>query len=82
MKCAEHYQTLYPQISRQKQTPCCIGIEIDEKRYLEACENIRETKVAHLCQMINMNALEVDYSQATAFFCYLIPRGKMTQINL
>ena len=53
----------------------CVGVEIDEARFQEAVTNIESENLSHLCTMICANALEVEYSEASAFFLYLIPRG-------
>mmetsp|Transcript_28294 Transcript_28294/g.41062 ORF Transcript_28294/g.41062 Transcript_28294/m.41062 type:complete len:196 (+) Transcript_28294:94-681(+) len=70
-------------IQMASETPCqtLIGIEIDAERAMEAKENIAQamksgqipsdTSIKVVCQ----NALEVDYSDATVVFLYLIPRG-------
>ena len=52
------------------------GVEIDEERGSAA-----QAAIAELClaegrvQLIIGNALEQDYSEGTAFFLYLVPRG-------
>lgn len=62
--------------------PCCqqttgtlIGIEIDEERAALASEKIQIEGLTGRCSMLCGNALEQDYSSATAIFLYLIPRG-------
>lgn len=58
-----------------------VGIEIDEDRAKEAECNIERAKregqiPKEACITIRReNAMEVDYSQATAVFLYLVPRG-------
>lgn len=53
-----------------------IGVEIDEARALEAQQNIDERALEeNKCKIICGNALEFDYSDGTAFFLYLVPRG-------
>jgi ubiquinone/menaquinone biosynthesis C-methylase UbiE len=53
----------------------CIGIEIDEERAAVAEESIVLNNFSSECRIIVGNALEQDYSSATAFFLYLVPRG-------
>ena len=53
-----------------------VGVEIDEVRAGEAQNNIDEHGlVENKCKIICGNALEYDYSDGTAFFLYLVPRG-------
>lgn len=53
-----------------------IGIEIDEERARVCESNLRTAQIDHdRCIVITQNALEVDFSQGTCFFMYLIPRG-------
>lgn len=64
-------------------TPCSrfVGIEIDEDRAKEAQTNVEEAKLSgQIPDGVSIvirkeNALEVDYSEATAVFLYLVPRG-------
>mmetsp|Transcript_9091 Transcript_9091/g.15376 ORF Transcript_9091/g.15376 Transcript_9091/m.15376 type:complete len:219 (-) Transcript_9091:45-701(-) len=53
----------------------CTGIEINEERVTEALQRIKEESLEDKCSMISGNALEQDYSTATVFYLYLIPRG-------
>jgi precorrin-6B methylase 2 len=52
-----------------------IGIEIVEDRCHEIESRLVELNLSNRCQIVNRNALEVDYSTATAFYLYLVPRG-------
>jgi hypothetical protein len=52
-----------------------IGVEIDEQRGTEAKERIVALGLEGSSQIIIGNALEQDYSNGTAFFLYLVPRG-------
>mmetsp|Transcript_57919 Transcript_57919/g.172874 ORF Transcript_57919/g.172874 Transcript_57919/m.172874 type:complete len:174 (-) Transcript_57919:404-925(-) len=59
-----------------------VGIEIDPDRASEAQENVRRAledgKIDGASRRITIecrNALEVDYSNATVVFLYLVPRG-------
>ena len=64
-------------------TPCrrFVGIEIDEDRASEAQTNVEQARLAgQIPEGVSIvirreNALEVDYSEATAVFLYLVPRG-------
>lgn len=64
-------------------TPCrrFVGIEIDEGRAQQAQRNVDEARTAgRIPEEVSIlirraNALEVDYSEATAVFLYLVPRG-------
>ena len=64
-------------------TPChrFVGIEIDEDRAREAQTNVEQARLAgQIPEGVSIvirreNALEVDYSEATAVFLYLVPRG-------
>ncbi len=64
-------------------TPCrrFVGIEIDEGRAQQAQCNVDEArKAGRIPEEVSIlirraNALEVDYSEATAVFLYLVPRG-------
>ena len=64
-------------------TPCrrFVGIEIDEDRAREAQTNVDQAKSSgQIPEEVSIvirreNALEVDYSEATAVFLYLVPRG-------
>ena len=64
-------------------TPCrrFVGIEIDEDRAKEAQTNVEQaTLLGQIPEGVSIvirreNALEVDYSEATAVFLYLVPRG-------
>ena len=53
----------------------CIGIEINESRARAAEILIQSLDLCKLCSIICANALECDYSNATAIFLYLVPRG-------
>ena len=54
----------------------CIGVEIDEERGNSANQAIEAAGLSlNRCQVIVGNALEIDYSNATAFYLYLVPRG-------
>ena len=54
----------------------CVGVEIDETRGNEAASSIKAAGLSSdKCHIIIGNALEQDYSSATMFFLYLIPRG-------
>jgi len=53
----------------------CVGIEVDQERCEQAQININSSSVSSRCQIICGNALEYDYSNGTAFFLYLVPRG-------
>lgn len=55
--------------------PRIVGVEIDEARAAEAEANITEAKEGDRVTVLCSNALAVDYSDATAFFLYLVPRG-------
>lgn len=52
-----------------------IGIEIDEERCKEVQNKIDELKLGEKCNILCGNALEMDFSNATAIFIYLVPRG-------
>lgn len=58
-----------------------VGIEIDEDRAKEAQTNVEQaTLLGQIPEGLSIvirreNALEVDYSEATAVFLYLVPRG-------
>lgn len=64
-------------------SPCrkFVGIEIDEERAREAEANVgRARRDGQIPEGTSItirreNAMEVDYSQATAVFLYLVPRG-------
>ena len=64
-------------------TPCrrFVGIEIDEDRAREAQTTVDQAKsLGQIPKEVSIvirreNALEVDYSEATAVFLYLVPRG-------
>lgn len=51
------------------------GIDINEERIEEANKNIEERSLCSYCTAISANALDLDYSDATVIFLYLIPRG-------
>jgi 16S rRNA A1518/A1519 N6-dimethyltransferase RsmA/KsgA/DIM1 with predicted DNA glycosylase/AP lyase activity len=53
----------------------CVGVEIDETRHELAVQAIESAGLGSLVSMVCANALELDYSEATALFLYLIPRG-------
>lgn len=55
----------------------CIGVEIDEERAMLAIKNIKDKgdSIEKRCKMVINNALNEDYSDGTAFFLYLVPRG-------
>ena len=54
----------------------CVGVEIDETRGNEAADSIKAAGLSReKCDIVIGNALEQDYSSATMFFLYLIPRG-------
>lgn len=55
----------------------CIGVEIDEERVNEIKQCILDTfsEEPMRCQIVHGNALDVDLSNASAFFLYLVPRG-------
>eukprot|EP01031_Cornospumella_fuschlensis_P030205 gene30205-36490_t len=53
-----------------------VGIEIDEERACVCESNLQSAHIdSNRCKVITQNALEVDFSQGTCFFLYLIPRG-------
>ncbi len=52
-----------------------VGIEIDEARCSLLSNKIGGSAHTSRCKVICGNALEQDYSEATCFFLYLIPRG-------
>lgn len=53
-----------------------VGVEIDEDRANQAIADLLQMELdPSRYQMLIKNALDVDYSSATAFFLYLIPRG-------
>jgi hypothetical protein len=64
-------------------TPCrrFVGIEIDEDRAREAQAKVDQAKLSgQIPKGVSItirreNALEVDYTEATAVFLYLVPRG-------
>jgi len=53
----------------------CWGVEIDEERGGAAQRAIAERDLDSRVTLIIGNALEQDYSEGTAFFLYLVPRG-------
>jgi len=53
----------------------CIGVEIDEERGREAQAALLAKSLQDRVKLIIGNALEQDYSDGTAFFLYLVPRG-------
>ena len=53
----------------------CMGVEIDEERGASAQAAIVARSLQERVKMIIGNALEQDYSEGTAFFLYLVPRG-------
>jgi predicted RNA methylase len=56
-----------------------VGIEIDEERAGILRERISSSlSLKERCEVICGNALEQDFSRATAFFMYLIPHGLKT----
>ena len=55
--------------------PSFIGIEIDEDRANEARGNILDAGLQELISITTTNAMNVDYSEATIIFLYLVPRG-------
>ena len=60
----------------------CVGIEIDEPRAAEARNKVREAGLEHLVAIRVGNALEADFSEATAIFLYLVPRGLRIMLPL
>ena len=52
-----------------------IGIEINEERCKEVQNKIDELNLGEKCSILCGNALEMDFSNATAIFIYLVPRG-------
>jgi SAM-dependent methyltransferase len=66
---------------QQHQCKQFIGIEISEERVIEARQNIQIAKLdgtipSHVSiEIICFNALNVDYTNATVIFLYLVPRG-------
>lgn len=54
-----------------------VGIELDEERVQFIRERINELSLSsnNKCRVIADNALDVDLSEATSFFLYLVPRG-------
>lgn len=60
-----------------KQRNCTtIGVEIDPERSAYAELRIAECGLnSAVCRVICGNALEIDFSNATCFFLYLVPRG-------
>lgn len=60
----------------EKSTANCVGVEIEYERFKEAVSEIEKQGISpHRCKMLHANALEVDFSKASAFFLYLVPRG-------
>lgn len=53
----------------------CIGVEISSERVDAIQRRIDESGWGERCSVILGNALEQDYSTATAVFLYLVPRG-------
>jgi len=53
----------------------CWGVEIDEERGGAAKQAIADLGLESRVQLIIGNALEQDYSDGTAYFLYLVPRG-------
>lgn len=53
----------------------CVGIEIDEDRFRDLSDRLKQSTHTSRCSVICANALDLDYSTATSFFLYLIPRG-------
>ena len=53
----------------------CVGVEIDEDRGASAQAAIMARSLQDRVKMIIGNAMEQDYSEGTAFFLYLVPRG-------
>ena len=52
-----------------------IGIDINEDRVKEAQNLIEKHNLSSLCTVLSGNALEMNISDATVIFLYLIPRG-------
>lgn len=52
-----------------------VGIDINEERIIETKALVEEKGLSPYCTLISANALDLDYSNATAIFLYLIPRG-------
>jgi len=69
------------QIAKNSRCQNFVGIEINEQRAEEARQHVSEAISAGFIQpnvsieILCKNALEVDYSKATAIFLYLVPRG-------
>ena len=52
-----------------------IGIEIDHDRAIEATNNIIDASLSDKIEILNQNALECNFNEATVIFLYLVPRG-------
>jgi ubiquinone/menaquinone biosynthesis C-methylase UbiE len=59
-----------------------VGVEIDEERGQQARTAIAQQGLESRVEMIIGNALEQDYTQGTAFFLYLVPRGLRIMLPL
>jgi hypothetical protein len=52
-----------------------VGVEINDERVAEINTEIHQQTLSSRCRVICDNALNLDYSEATVVFLYLIPRG-------
>lgn len=60
--------------SLERPPRAAIGVEINRARAESVVQAITSRGLEDRCAMINANALEVDYDDATAVFLYLVPR--------
>lgn len=59
----------------QKTKAKVTGIEIESERVASTASTIATLGFEDNCKIICANALEIDYTDATCIFMYLIPRG-------
>ena len=60
----------------QKTAATCVGIEIEDVRFAATAQEISKIGLdSSRCRLIHGNALDMDFSAATAFYLYLCPRG-------
>lgn len=52
-----------------------IGIEYDKEIYQKACDSVFMNKLSNQIQIIYDNVLNVNFSDATVIFIYLVPEG-------
>ena len=61
--------------AQQTEAISITGVDINEERVSEARIDIDRLELGMRCRVVCGNALDMDFTEATVIFLYLIPRG-------